>query len=217
MKLLILGATGRTGKYLVQESLSRGHVVHALVREKSKIEETNANLHLFQGSPLDADRLAEAMSGCDAVLSVLNISRVSDFPWARLRTPDHFLSEAMQKVIEVAHRQNITRVVVCTAWGVHETINDIPWWFRWLIRSSNIGVTYKDHERQEDLLMHSDLDWTIVRPVGLTNSTQIKEITLSINNNPKPGLTISRLQVAGFMLTATEDHTYLNLSPAISG
>ncbi|MEO0331023.1 MAG: hypothetical protein AAF223_04960, partial [Bacteroidota bacterium] len=46
-------------------------------------------------------------------------------------------------------------------WGVADSINDIPKWFRWFIDNSNIGVAYQDHERQEKILSKSSLDWTI--------------------------------------------------------
>ena len=79
---------------------------------------------------------------------------------------------------------------------------EIPVWFRWFIKNSNIGVAYKDHERQENELKTSKLDWTIVRPTGLTNFKKEKKIIESYNNEPKPKLTISRKNVAKFMVNA---------------
>ena len=110
----------------------------------------------------------------------------------------------------------VKRIVITTAWGVAETKKDIPFWFRWLIDHSNIRYPYIDHERQEELLKASDTNWTIVRPVGLTNSEKIKAIRVTLGNKPKPGLQISRLNTAKFMLHVLEQDLYLKQFPVIS-
>ena len=165
---------------------------------------------------LHKKQLYKAAKGCDAIISVLNISRTSDFPWARLRTPRTFLSEVMQNSIEVSYQQGIQRVIVCSAWGVSETAFDIPFWFRWLINYSNIGKAYKDHERQEKLIMTTDLDWTIVRPVGLTNTLKQQNIQVSFKNEPTPKMTIGRRSVAEFMVRAVKDASLIRKLPVIS-
>jgi len=156
------------------------------------------------------------MKGCDAILSALNISRTSDYPWADLRTSADFLSLSMKNILEAAAENHIKRIVITTAWGVAETRGDIPFWFRWLIDHSNIKYPYFDHERQEEMLKVSDLEWTVVRPVGLTDSHKSKEIKVTLDNQPKPSLAISRLNVARFMLDALEQNLYINQFPVVS-
>ncbi|WP_185716309.1 NAD(P)-dependent oxidoreductase [Larkinella knui] len=216
MKLLILGATGRTGKELLDQALKAGISVHALVRDIDKVKMTSRNLKLFESKKLDRTALRLAMLGCDAVLSTLNISRTSEFPWSGLRTPKDFLSNTMRNVLEVANELHIKRIIVTTAWGVNETRNDIPAWFRLLIDYSNVGVAYRDHELQERLLAASQSDWTVVRPVGLTNSRKHKQIRITINNEPKPNLTISRSNVAKFMVDIYKTGDYKNEAVTIS-
>ena len=216
MNILILGATGRTGKYLLEEALKNGHNIHALVRDKNKVANHSNNLFLFEGTPTDRAALANAMKGCEAVLRVLNISRASDFPLAKLRTPKTFLSDSIKNMMAIAAEQNIKRIIICSAWGTNETKKDIPAWFRWLINNSNIGVVYKDHELQELMLQNSLLDYTIVRPVGLTNSTKVKPIQISINNSPKPKLTIGRKNVALFMLKILNGKSFIRQVVTIS-
>jgi len=200
--MLLLGATGRTGKLVLEQALNGAHHVNCLVRQPEKVKIEHDALKIFQGDTQSKDDLAKAIEGCDAIISTLNISRTSDFPWARLRTPKDFLSKTMSQLIAVANEHNIQRVVVCSAWGVSETKFDLPAWFRWFINNSNIGVAYRDHERQEALLEASNLDWTVVRPVGLTNSKKLRKIIESQANLPKPKLLISRLNVAKYMVRA---------------
>lgn len=215
MRVLILGATGRTGKLLLQEALSRGYTVNALVRDKSKVP-TNSALTLFEGLPTDKAALSGAMAGCEAILSALNISRNSDFPWAKLRTPANFLSVTAKNIIELAPQHSVSRIILTSAWGTNDTRNDIPWWFKWVIDSSNVGFAYHDHERQEDLFASSALKYTIVRPVGLINSSKIKAVIVSHDNQPRPRLTISRGDVAKFMLHVLQDDLLSRRMPVIS-
>ncbi|MGM9506421.1 NAD(P)-dependent oxidoreductase [Larkinella sp. GY13] len=216
MKILILGATGRTGKELLDQALKAGISVHALVRDIDKVKMTSRNLKLFESKKLDRTALRLAMLGCDAVLSTLNISRTSDFPWSSLRSPKDFLSNTMRNVLEVANELHIKRIIITTAWGVNETKKDIPAWFRFVINYSNVGVAYRDHERQEHLLAASPSDWTAVRPVGLTNSKKPRQVRITINNEPKPNLTISRSNVARFMVEIYKTGDYLKEAVTIS-
>jgi uncharacterized protein YbjT (DUF2867 family) len=185
MKILLLGATGRTGKWVLQQALEQGHQVNCLSRQIKRLHPQDGLL-LFEGDPTHPDDLKTAILGCDGIISVLNISRTSDFPWATLRTPKNFLSNVMHQLIIVAEELQVQRIIVCSAWGVKETKKELPGWFRWFIDNSNIGVAYADHERQEDIITESSLKWTIVRPVGLTNGVKSQQIRESFGNKPKP-------------------------------
>ena len=204
MRILILGATGRTGRVLLREALKRGHRVTILISHKGTLKIKPELVEIYEGTPLNKFTLANAMQGCDAVLSTLNISRVSDSPWSKLRTSKDFLSSSMKHIIQAAGENNIKRIIITTAWGLAETRKDIPFWFRWLIDNSNVRYQYQDHEKQEALIKVSNLDWTIIRPVGLTDSEKKREIKVTFHNQPKPSTTISRRNVALFMLDVLE-------------
>ena len=220
MNILLLGATGRTGRLVLAEALAQGHTVHALVRRPARLQavanQYGGQLRLFEGQPTDGAVLAQAMAGCQGVVGVLNVSRTSDFPWAPLRTPPTLLSDTMRQVITLGQQRAIQKVVVCSAWGVGDTKNHLPGWFRWFINNSNIGVAYTDHERQEQLLAQSGLPYTIVRPVGLTNGKRQQQVQVSYSNQPKPRLTINRLTVARFLLSALTDDALTGRAPVIS-
>src|SRR5947209_4682446 len=73
MNLLILGATGGTGRALVEQALERGHVVTAFARDPSKVRARHPNLRVVKGDILDLGSLESAIRGQDAVLSALGI------------------------------------------------------------------------------------------------------------------------------------------------
>ncbi len=199
MHILLLGATGRTGKWVLQHAIDQGHQVHCLARKASRIS-AHPQLKVFEGDVRSKEDLSKAITGCSHVISVLNVSRRSDFPWAPLRTPPTLMSDTMRTLLPLAETASIQRILLCSAWGVSETKQDIPNWFRWFIEHSNIGVAYKDHERQEAILMESALPWTIVRPVGLVNSKRPQVVQETFHQQPKPGLIISRKALGRFLV-----------------
>ena len=180
MKILVLGSTGRTGQHLTSEALNRDHFVHALVRDPGKLQISSDRLVIYQGTPIQKEDLKKAMEGCEAVISALNISRKTDFPWAKIVSPPNLLSESIRQVVDLAPELGINRVIVISAAGVGDSEKYLPGWFRWMINSSNIGVTYKDHNLQEQLLKDSSLRWTAIRPVGLSNSQKDKAVRVPI-------------------------------------
>ncbi|MCI4668208.1 MAG: NAD(P)H-binding protein [Bacteroidia bacterium] len=215
IKILILGSTGRTGKLILKEAHEKGFQINCLIRDLSKVRKL-AGVTYFEGTPSDIAVLEESIQGCDVVISALNISRKTDFPWSPLRTPKDFLSIVMGNILELSQKYELKKVIICSAWGVGESQKNIPWWFRLTINSSNILPAYEDHERQEKLLMGSSINWVIVRPAGLINTEGGKTIKVSYNNSPKPSLTISRADLASFMVNAISDEGLSRKCPVIS-
>ncbi len=215
-KILLLGATGRTGKYLLEEAIDRGFSVNILIRDTTKVALNAERLKVFEGNPADFEALTKASQGCNIVISALNISRTSDFPWAKLRAPKNLLAKTIGHIIELNNTLKFQRIIVISAWGVAETKKDLPFWFRWLIDYSNIKFGYLAHEQQEKLLECSNMNWTSVRPVGLTNFEKLKPIITSQNNIPKPKLVISRKNTAHFILDIVENGQFINQTVSIS-
>lgn len=216
MKILLLGATGRTGKHILKEALNRGHQVNAIVRNVSKVKTKHDRLQLFQGFPSDQELIREAIQDCQAVLVALNVSRQSDWPWASLRSPKTLVSNTITQLVEVMSERKIERILTISAWGVNETISELPSWFRWLINNSNIRYPYEDHGRHEQILKESKLKFTILRPVGLSNGKKKKEVQVSFNKDPRPSFIISRRNVARFILDCLEQNRHVRALPTIS-
>ncbi|MGB0177337.1 MAG: NAD(P)-dependent oxidoreductase [Owenweeksia sp.] len=216
MSLLILGSTGGTGKLLVREAIHNGYNVRTIARQPEKLPLENKNLTVFEGNPSDPRLLASALEGCQTVISALNISRKSLNPWSSLITPPEFMSQTMQRVIRIGSEKQLKRIVVISAWGVNESFKELPFWFRAMVKWSNIGPAYRDHGRQENILRSSGLEWTAVRASGLTDSEAPKEVQVSIKGKPKPSLTISRHNVARFIIDEIRNREYLNKAVTIS-
>lgn len=148
MRILLLGATGRTGQLVLKDALKKGFSVSCLARKTERIPQ-HERVSIFEGDPTNIADLKNAVQFCDTVISVLNISRKTDFPWSSIRTPKTFLSDTMNTIVSLSNIHKFKKIIVCSAWGVGDSRKDIPFWFRWTIDFSNIRYAYEDHERQE--------------------------------------------------------------------
>lgn len=215
-KLLLLGATGRTGRLVLEEALAQGHQVVALVRRPDALTLKHPSLTVFGGDPSSAVDVQRALTGCDAVISTLNNNRTSDSPFAKPVSPPGFMTGVMRHVIASMKAQGVRRIAVLSAAGAGESFADMPWIFRLLIRKTNLGHTYSDHDQQERLVMGSGLEWTFARPVGLHDGEPRGSLIHSSGGNPKPGMRISRLTVARFLVGCLENHALVGKAPVLS-
>ena len=211
MNLLVLGATGRTGGLAVQEAIKRGHQITAVVRNKKKLAMPDVVCH--EGSVTDEALMRKATESIDAALCFLNIARRSDFPWAKLISPETLISDAIRTLIKVMEERKIPRIITMSAWGVGDSWKQMNPFFRFLIKSSNIRFAFEDHNRQEDLVMASNLTWTIVRPVFLNDKSAS---AYQVVSSSKPSLLgVSRQAVCAFMLDCLEQNMFVHQTPVV--
>jgi putative NADH-flavin reductase len=214
MKILVLGITGRTGLLVAAEAIKRGHKVVGVARDPGKVN--IKEVEVVKGTPYDFDTVRKALIGCDAVISTLNIFPASDGLFSRIRTPLDTMSVSIKNTVKAMGEKRIKRIVVMTALGVGDSANELPSFFRFIIKISNIKYAYADHDAQEKVLENSDLDWTVVRPVGLNDKNENLTILHNLKGVGKITSYISRNAVAHFMLDCIEDKQFIKQKPGIS-
>lgn len=215
-RILMLGATGRTGSLALEYALAQGLEVTALVRRPEAVTVQADRLTVVGGSPLNAADVKKALAGCDAVVSALNNNRTSDNPWAKRLSPSLFMTHSIGNCLAAMNEQGVRRIVVLSSVGVNESFGDAVFPMRWLIRNTNLQYTFQDHDAQESELRRSGLEWTAVRAALLTGSTKLKSLVTSYNNEPKPARMISRLHTARYLIDCLDDKTTFGKTPVIS-
>jgi putative NADH-flavin reductase len=203
MRLLIVGATGGTGRALVEQALARGHDVTALARNPARLRVTHPRLTVVAGDVMVPVSLDHAVRGQDAVLSALGHKR-----WFY---PTRILSAGTQHLIDAMRRHGVRRLVVETALGVGETWWQMGLYYTLFVRVFILPFYFFDKRRQEALVCGSGLDWTLVRP-GALNDGPRRGV---FRQGPRVGhwlwtVGISRADVAGFMLDQVSDPRYVN-------
>jgi putative NADH-flavin reductase len=212
MNILILGATGRTGRLFAQAAVSGKHKVTAIIRDKAKANVPGVTY--LEGSPTDSDLLNSALEGMDAVVVSLNINRTSDSPFAKVVSPVTLISDSVRALVPAMEKNGVRRIVSVSAFGVGDSWKDMAFFVRWIIRSSNIWKAYEDHDRQEQILRKSDLEWTIVRPVMLND----KDMDENKATTGKPSASsVSRKGLARFILDALESGKYIKGVVGLNG
>lgn len=208
MRLLIIGATGGTGRQLVAQALARGHHVTAFARTPSKVRTRHERLSVAKGDVLDHASVEAAVRGQDAVLSALGHKR-----WL---FPTTILSDGTRNVIRAMTALGVRRFVCETSLGVADSRGRLGLSYTLLLVPLLLHFYFRDKELQERYIKESSLEWIIVRPGGLTNGRkrgvyrhghQVGHWLWTVR--------ISRADVADFMLNQLTDTSYLRSTPGV--
>jgi uncharacterized protein YbjT (DUF2867 family) len=208
MKILVLGATGATGRLIVSQALANGHYVVALVRSKAKAGDLTG-AEFIEGDARDATALTCAISGCDTVVSSLGTSK-SPFREVTM------LSTATRALVGVMAAQNVRRLVCITGMGAGDSRGHGGFFYDRLFLPLMLRKVYEDKDRQEDAIRTSALDWTIVRPTVLNDKPARGRIRALTDLSGVHGGTIARADVADFALQQLTADTWLRKAPLIT-
>lgn len=208
MKLTLFGATGRTGRLLLEQALAAGHMVTVLVRTPAKLAWTHERLKLIAGDVRDAACVEEAMTGAEGVLSVLGPAN---------NKPEFEVSRGVGHIIGAMHKQHVSRLILSIGAGVRDP-QDVPGladqFFGLLVKALARNV-YEDMRQVSDRVRASDLEWTIVRVPMLTDDPKTGSVRVSYLGKGA-GFRLARADLAEFMLKQVRDETYLKQAPVVS-
>lgn len=205
MKVLVLGATGGTGRLIVRDAVAKGHSVVALVRSK-----TSANLpdvRMIEGDARDEATLARAMDGCDTVVSALGTG-------IGFRKVD-LLTVATHALVTAMMRNGVRRLVCVSALGVGDSRGHGGFVFDRLFLPLLLSQAYKDKERQEAAVRASALDWVLVRPAMLTDDPARGSARAFTDLAGVKGGKIARADVARFVVEQLTTDTWLRRTPVL--
>lgn len=206
MHVLLLGATGGTGRAILDRLLARGHRVRALVREPAAVGIAHASLEVVRGDALDAKVVGGAVSGVDVVVSSLG-SR----PWRG----DDVCSKGTRVVLDAMKRHGVVRLIAISSVGVGPTLAHADLLTR-LARATALRGLLADKDRMEALVLASDADFTLVRPVGLTNARATGRYRVADDASIRGGF-VARADVAAFCVEELETRKWSRKSPSIAG
>lgn len=195
MNLLILGATGRTGRRLTELALEGGHHVTAFVRDKGKLNLTHENLSVVEGNATNRDDVLRAFreSHPDAVFSALSTDKGT------------VLTDSMPLIIESMQSTGARRILTIGTAGILNSRTE-PGKYRYESNESQRALTRAsdEHRRAYEMLAASDLDWTVVCPTHLTDDPEEGTYQVERDYLPEDAKKISVADTAKF--------TYIQLS-----
>ena len=249
MRLLVFGATGGTGRALVEQALEQGHAVTAFARDPAKVRSAHQNLTVARGNMLDSSSVEAAVQGQDAVLSALGtrlpILAIVVFGFAfqalarllalhgplglavRIGGPilallvltrrTTALSEGTRNIVRAMEKHGVRRLICESSLGVGDSKGRLGIFYNLILVPLLLRGMFADKAAQEEIIRASSLDWVIVRPTSLTNGPRkgTYRAGMDIGHWFRP-TSISRADVADFMLKQLTDDTWLRKTPGVA-
>jgi len=209
-RILVIGASRGIGLEVVRQALGRGFAVRALARSADRMASLAINLEKRVGSALDADYVAAALAGVDAVVLTLGIRPGLEM----LFGPVRLFSAATQVIVPAMERAGIGRLICVTGFGAGDSrqaigcLESVP--FHLLL-----GRAYDDKDLQERLIRESGLDWVIARPVILTYGPKTGRYQALDRPETWRNGFISRADVADFLVNQVDGDDWLRKSPVL--
>jgi putative NADH-flavin reductase len=208
MKVTLFGATGRTGKYVLDQALEAGHEITAVVRSPEKLAATRPGLTVIQGDARDLQTVSDAITGAGAVISTLGPARGG---------PMDVMTRGAENIVAAMRTHGVSRLIITTGAGVpapEDQPNFMSKFMGFLVRTLSREV-YEDALRGAEIVKNSGLDWTIVRGPML--------IDRPVDGDYRAGYvgagmnrTLSRGNFADFILKQLDDDTFRHKIPAVS-
>lgn len=209
MKVVIFGANGKTGRLLLEQALAKGYQVVAYVRKAGSIQTDHPNLKVIVGNLNEKLNLADAISGADSCISALGGGSLTH------HSPE--IVQGIQNIVSIMEQEVVPRFIYLSSLGAGESRLMMPQPMRFMIVNLMLRIPLADHNTNEQRLAKSKLKWTVVRPGSLTDGP----LTGNLKHGSeivklKGNASISRANVASFMLQQLSDETYVKKASWLS-
>jgi putative NADH-flavin reductase len=198
MKLIIFGATGGTGRQCVDQAFAQGHQVTVFVRQPAALTVQHPDLTIIQGDITDQDAVRRAIPSHDVVISALGT-----------RGGPAVLPEGTRNILDAMQEADIRRSLWVSSFGAGDSLQQMGWLSQTLIVKGLLRQAIQEKNAQEQIILASGGDWIIARPGGLTDGplTGTYRVTGPGDKVGRPS--ISRADVADFMLKNLADDRYV--------
>ncbi|MFS4470022.1 NAD(P)-dependent oxidoreductase [Chryseobacterium sp. T20] len=202
-KIAIIGGTGKSGQYLVQNLLEKGYHLKLLLRHPENFTLQNPLIELIKGEARDITAIDKLIKGTDLVMSTLG----------QPKGEKSIFSDAAKNIISAMNHHGIRRYIVTTGLSVNTPFDykneKVKMATDWMYK--NYPETTTDKQREYEFLLDSNLDWTLVR-LPLIHLTQ-DNFPTETNLTDCKGKGISAADLAEFLVSQIEDSEYIKESP----
>jgi putative NADH-flavin reductase len=208
--VLIIGASHGIGLETVRAALRDGHSVRALARSAASIPIQDANLDRVSGNALDRDTIRNALQDIDVVIQTLGV----EFSPRAIFEGTTLFSESTRILVDAMKTAGVKRLIAVTGLGAGDSRGHGG-----LLYDAALFLllkrVYDDKDVQEWIIKRSGLDWTIVRPGLLTDAPATGRYrVITVSKDWRAG-TISRADVADFLVRQVDDHALTGTTPLL--
>lgn len=204
MKIIVFGATGGVGQSVVKQAVENGFEVTAFVRTPEKLQTTHEKLTIIKGDAFNQQEVTAAIAGHDAVVSCLGSSQ------GMKKSTE--LQDMVKNIVAGMQEQDVKRIVYTASAGIY---NELPG-ISGKLMMGMLKNALTDHRAAVDWIESHGLNYTIVRPMGLTNGPFSGQYREAAEGVPEKAKSIARADVAHFILKALKNPQYENTSIGIA-
>lgn len=207
LKIAVIGGTGKSGRYLVQELIRRGFNIKILVRNPENFKVQSPLIEVLYGDVRDYETVKLLINGCDLIISTLGGTPLSE--------PTVF-SQSTRNILKVMSELDLKRYIVVTGLNVDTPFDKkspkTKFATDWMY--TNFPKSTKDRQDEYDVLVESNSDWTLVRLplIELTDKRMETKASLEDCFGDKIGAT----DLADFLIKQIDDTTFIRKSPFIA-
>jgi len=205
MKIIVIGAGGRTGGAVVEQAVAAGHEVTAFVHKANEYNVTN--VRVVEGDAADSAAMDAAVLGQDAVIDTIG----GKTPYKKTTLE----SSAASTIITAMQRNGVRRLVVSSMLGVGESKANASIFLRLLVATFLRGAN-KDKAAMESAVKSSGLDWVILRPAILTDDSATGNVRVFDTETGGKAHKITRTDLASFMIARISGSKYLRQAVTIA-
>lgn len=209
-RLLVIGASGRTGVHVVDAALSRGHHVTALVRDAARFDRVDEQLTVREGDVFDTDAVERAVRSQNAVLCVLGPPRGG---------PPETCSRGTRNLVTAMQRHGVRRLVVVTGAQIghpREHLVGLVYRAMAFLLPPSQRALLADRREQERIVRESELDWTLVRPPRLSNEAAGHRVRAAPDLVIDSFAHVGRADLARFLLDVVRDGRFVRQGVAVA-
>jgi putative NADH-flavin reductase len=203
-RIAVFGATGGTGRQVVDQALNAGYEVTVLVRDHARIPNTNERLHVVVGDFTHQESVEAVVAGNDVVISALGTNA---------KGPISACTDGVRSIAAAMKSQGVRRLLVVSSHGAAES-HDSSLYV--LAVWATLGNKMRDKDNMEALIRSADVDWTIVRPPALSNGSRTGSYRTGTDIKISLLSKISRADVADFLLREAVNGDYIHQTPSIA-
>lgn len=198
MQIIVFGATGGTGKLVVQQALQEGHQVTVIVRDPDSFSIRNNRLEIIKGDVFQPHTFEKAITGKDAVICCLGIQK---------REPTTVYSEGVDNIMKAMERHSVKRIICLSAGAVIVPPKGsfLTKFFIKNVLQKLFVHLYSDMLIMEKIIKTTDLNYTIIRAPWLRDTKHTGNYRTAINEHLSSPTKISRADLADYIVTHLSD------------
>jgi putative NADH-flavin reductase len=205
MKVLVIGAAGKTGRAVVERSVKQGHQVTAFIHSEGGYDVPGVEVRV--GDANDMATMEGAVLGQDAVIDA--VGGKSPYKRTTLETG------VAASVVGAMHRHGVRRLVAVSMFGAGDSAANAPFYMKMLLATFLRGEV-PDKSKKESTISGSELDWVIVRPPFLTEKPATGDVHVYPADSRDKPHSITRSDLAAFMVAQLTSDDYLGKAVTIA-